>query len=271
MQKGFKLAMCQLQVNIDKRKNIENAFRHIDLAAQGGAELVILPEMFTCPYNIKLFDEYSENETDGETIAALSKKAKELGIYIFGGSIPEKENDKTYNSCFVFSRKGEVIGKHRKMHLFDINIKDRIEFKESDVLTAGNEVTVIQTDLCKIGVAICYDIRFPELSRKMTLMGAELLVLPAAFNMTTGPAHWELSIRTRALDNQFFVAAVSTARDENASYVAYGNSMIADPWGSIFARAGVSEEIIFAEISKEKIDRIRNELPLLKHRREDLY
>lgn len=270
MHKGFKLAMCQVNVERNKRKNIQNALRHIDLAAQGDARIVILPEMFVCPYDKDVFEEYSENADDGETVYALSKKAKDLGIYIFGGSIPEKENDKIFNTCFVFSKDGKIIGRHRKIHLFDIDVKNGIRFKESDVLTAGDKVTVIETEFCKIGVAICYDIRFPELSRKMTLMGAEFLVFPGAFNMTTGPAHWELSIRMRALDNQVYLAAVSPARDRNASYVAYGNSMIADPWGSVFARADIFEKIVFAEISKGKIARIRNELPLLKQRREDI-
>ena len=138
-------------------------------------------------------------------------------------------------------------------------------------MSAGNQITLIDSELCKIGVAICYDIRFPELSRIMALEGAEIIVIPGAFNMTTGPAHWETLIRGRAIDNQLYVAAASPARNEELSYVAYGNSMVADPWGEVLARAGGEEEIVYADIKLPRIKEIRGELPVLSGRREDIY
>jgi len=157
------------------------------------------------------------------------------------------------------------------MHLFDVDVKGKIRFKESDTLFPGNNITVVETEHCKIGIAICYDIRFPELIRLMALEGAKAIIIPAAFNMVTGPAHWDLLIRGRAVDNQVFVAAASPARDENSGYVAYGNSMIADPWGNILAKAGSGEEIVYCDINLNELDRVRNEMPLLQHRRKDVY
>ncbi len=197
----------------------------------------------------------------------MSGIAKELGIYLIGGSIPELKDDNVYNTSYIFDRSGAVIGTHRKVHLFDIDVEGGIRFMESDTLTAGDEITVVETEFCKVGVAICYDVRFPEQSRRMALMGAKLIVLPAAFNMTTGPLHWDLSMRMRALDNQVYFAACSPARDTEGVYVAYGNSCVADPWGQFAAHADEKEGILYCDIDLGKVESVRNQLPLLKHRR----
>jgi omega-amidase len=271
MQKSFRLAVCQMDVTKDKEKNVAKASEMLAKAAQTKADIAVLPEMFNCPYDTKVFGLYAENSEDGPTVKALAEKAKELGIYIFGGSIPEEDAGRIFNTCFVFGRNGSILGKHRKMHLFDINVPGKISFKESDVLSAGNDITVIDTEFCKIGISICYDIRFPELSRLMALGGAEVIILPGAFNMVTGPAHWELLMRTRALDNQVYIAAASPSRNYESSYISYGNSMITGPWGNVIQKADEKEEIIFADIMPSEIERVRRELPLLKHRRIDIY
>lgn len=160
---------------------------------------------------------------------------------------------------------------HRKVHLFDINITNGQVFRESDTLTAGNRVTVFETEFCRMGVLICYDIRFPELARLMALNGAEVIFCPAAFNMTTGPAHWELTMRMRALDNQVYLAAAAPARNVDANYVSYANSIITSPWGEVVGRLDEHEGILIREIDLDRIRTIRTELPLLKHRRTDLY
>lgn len=266
----MKIAICQMKVCNDKDKNISHALEMIDEASKNNADIVILPEMFNCPYQNKYFPIFAETYPD-KTTNALKNSAKKNSIYLVGGSIPELENGKIYNTSFVFNRNGNLIGKHQKMHLFDIDIKNGVSFKESDTLSAGKNFTIVDTEFGKIGIAICYDIRFPELSRIMSLEGAELIILPAAFNMTTGPAHWELSIRMRALDNQVYFVGAAPARDNSASYVAFGNSMVSDPWGNIIAAADEKECILYADIDKSIIDKTRNELPLLKHRRTDLY
>ena len=260
-----------MEVIDNKDSNIKKALEMIKIAAENKSNMVILPEMFNCPYDNSKFREYAEERKNSKTLKAIKESAKELNLYIVAGSIPELEDDNLYNSSFIFDRDGEIIASHRKMHLFDIDIAGKISFKESETLSAGNQITVVDTELCKIGVAICYDIRFPELLRLMALRGAELIVIPGAFNMTTGPAHWETLIRARAIDNQLYVAAASPARNEELSYVAYGNSMVADPWGEIVARAGEKEEIVYADIKLSRVNDVREELPVLNGRRNDIY
>jgi len=266
----FKIGLCQMKGSFDKKESMETAERFIREAATNGAQVVTLPEMWNCPYSNDYFREYAE-PTDGETVKFMSQLAAELGIYLIGGSIPELDGDKVYNTSFSFDKNGGIIGRHRKVHLFDIDVEGGIRFMESDTLTAGEDMTVIETEFCKIGVAICYDVRFPEWFRKMALAGAQLIVLPAAFNMTTGPAHWDLTMRARALDNQVYFAANSPARDESAPYLAYGNSCIVSPWGDFTAHADEKECIIYGEIDLQRVEAVRNQLPLLRHRRENLY
>ena len=260
-----------MQVEDNKERNLNKAMAMINKAADEGAELIVLPEMFNCPYDSDKFVEYAENKENSQSLDAVSNAALKNNVFIVAGSIPELWDDHLYNSSFIFDGNGRIIGIHRKVHLFDINIKNGIKFRESDTLTAGNNVTVIGTDLIKVGVAICYDIRFPELSRSMVLDGAEMIVVPGAFNMTTGPAHWEVTMRARAIDNQCYLVAASPARNDDLSYVAYGHSMIVDPWGRILANAGYSEEIIYADIKDSVISQVRRDLPLLKNRRTDIY
>ncbi len=266
----FNAALLQTKVYDDKEKNIENAVRLIERVSKEGADIAVLPEMFCCPYNSSLFRAYGENE-GGAAYAAMSKAAAEYGIYVVAGTIPELEDGKVYNTSYAFDRKGTQIAKHRKMHLFDIDIEGGQYFKESDTLTPGMDVDVFDTEFCRMGLAICYDIRFPELARLMASEGAEVLIYPGAFNMTTGPAHWELSFRMRALDNQCYTIGVAPARDLEASYHSYGNSMVASPWGNVLSRMDEKEGYIIQEIDTDYVKKIRNELPLLKHIRKDIY
>ena len=185
--------------------------------------------------------------------------------------MPEIENDKLYNTSFVFDRSGEQIARHRKMHLFDIDIAGGQRFFESETFTAGIDVTVFDTEFCRVGLCICFDLRFPELSRLMALKGAKMMLVPAAFNMTTGPMHWETLFRQRAVDDQVFTAGIAPARDESGPYVSYANSILCSPWGAVQARAGKDAEIITASIDLEEVESARGQLPLLSARREDIY
>ena len=265
------ITICQMNIAPDKRANLQKADSMIRKAfLDNGSDIIVLPEMFNCPYDYNYFSRFSET-LQGETASMLSRIAKELNIYIIGGSIPEKDGDNIYNTSLIFGKDGKIVALHRKIHLFDINIKNSISFKESRFITPGKDITVFNTDICTIGVAICYDMRFPELIRKMTLMGAKLIIVPAAFNTITGPAHWHITSRTRALDNQVYFACASPARDTGGTYTAYGHSLIVDPWGSIIAEAGEEEALLNAKLDLTEIERIRKELPLLKHRKPDIY
>ncbi len=266
----FRIGICQMTVTDSKDANLIKAEEMIRQAGSENCRIVVLPEMFNCPYENKSFPVFAE-EFPGPTTEKLSSLAGELGVYIFGGSIPELHDGSIYNTSFIFDRRGHMIGKHRKIHLFDIDIEGGIRFKESDTLERGNQVTVVDTEYGKIGTAICYDMRFPELMRLMVLKGAEIIIVPAAFNTTTGPAHWEVTLRARALDNQVYYIAASPARNLNASYHAYGHSALVNPWGEIVSQADEKETIIYGEIDMKYIRKIRTELPLLQHRRTDLY
>jgi len=267
---GLRVGICQMQVNEKKEENIKRASEMIREACSQGAELVVLPEMFTCPYNSELFPEYAEDE-NGKTITTMKSLAAELGVHLVAGSIPEWTPKGIYNTSFIIGDGGEVVARHRKVHLFDIDVEGEITFRESDTLIAGSSVTVTETGSTVIGVGICYDMRFPELSRMMALRGAKVLIFPGAFNMTTGPAHWRLLVRSRALDNQCYCVAVSPARNPRASYVAYGHSLVTDPWGSVMVDAGISECVLTVDLDMEMVEKVRRELPLLRNRRPDVY
>ena len=279
------VALCQMNVMDDKEKNIEKAILMIRQSKKQGADLAVLPEMFNCPYENEKFIEYAEELEESVTLKEIAKVAKEENIHVLAGSIPELElNEKNnddkdninekqsiYNTSVFFDNHGKILGKHRKMHLFDIDVKGKIYFKESDTLSAGNEFTVIKTALAKIGIGICYDIRFVELSRIMALEGAEILIFPGAFNLTTGPAHWQMLFKSRALDNQVYAIGVAPALDKDANYNSYGHSIAVNPWGEVIEELSFDEELKIVEIDLDEISRIREEIPVLKNRRTDLY
>jgi omega-amidase len=270
-KKSFEIALCQMNVVESKDENLERAVSMIREASVNGATLVVLPEMFNCPYDNDKFVEYAENRGTSKSLKAISRAADENNVYVVAGSIPEESCGNIYNSSFVFDDRGEVLDVHRKIHLFDVEVSDGISFKESNTITPGDKVTVVETPFMKFGVAICFDLRFPELFKLMAMEGAKLVVVPGAFNMTTGPAHWETTIRTRAIDNQIYMVAVSPAKNDELSYVAYGHSMVVDPWGDVVETAKEEETIVYATINEDMVNKIREELPLLKNRREDIY
>lgn len=271
MKEKWTLGIVQNLVKSDKKQNIQRAREMIEDLATRGAKVIVLPEMFNCPYDNSYFPEFAEEYPSGSTISMLAETAAAKGVYIFGGSIPEKEDGRIYNTCFIFGPDGSLLAKHRKTHLFDVELNEGISFKESAVLSPGDDVTVVDTEYGKIAAQICYDIRFPEMARAATLKGAVLLLVPAAFNMISGPAHWSVTMRMRAIDNQFFVAAAAPARNMEASYVAYGHSILVDPWGAVMQELDEKEGTILTEINLTRLNQVREEFPLLKHRRTDVY
>lgn len=267
----IKIAAIQMSTVADKMENVRTVKTYLEKIKDENPDFVILPEMFCCPYQTENFPIYAEKE--GEPVwQQLSGYAKQYGIYLIGGSMPEKDAEgNVYNTSYIFDREGKQIGKHRKVHLFDIDVKGGQTFKESDTLTAGDSDTVFDTEFGKIGVMLCFDIRFPELSRMMVNDGAKVIFVPAAFNMTTGPAHWELSFRTRALDNQIYMVGCAPARDVSAGYISWGHSIVTDPWGRVIDMLDEKKGILLAELDMDYEEQVREELPLLKSRRKDIY
>ena len=264
----MKLAQIQMHVTADKAVNL----RHAEdlLRSVRGADMAILPEMFCCPYDNACFRAYGEPE-GGPAYQMLSRAARELNLWLVGGSLPELDGDKIYNTAYVFDPTGTCVARHRKMHLFDIDVQGGQSFRESATLSPGNDITLFDTPYGRIGLCICFDLRFEELCRLMALEGARVLLAPAAFNMTTGPAHWELLLRQRAVDNQCFTVGAAPARDESASYVAWGHSLVCDPWGTVLHECGSGEETAVVDLDLSRVDAVRQQLPILSARRTDIY
>lgn len=259
-----------MKVDADKNINLENAAEMISLAKERGAEFICLPEVFNSVYDTAHFRDNAE-EDGGKTYSFLKETARKHHIYLIGGSIPELDIDKVYNTSYVFNPSGELIAKHRKVHLFDINFPGEIEFMESEELSSGSEITTFDTPYGKMAVAICFDIRFSEYFKLIQKQDVKLIFVPAAFNMKTGPAHWELAFRSRAVDNQLFIAGCSPARNITASYIAYGNSLVVDPLGNVLRVLDEKEGILVEKLDLNVVEETRKRLPLIKNRRADLY
>ncbi len=267
----MKVAQIQMKVSIDKEETKKRVVKFIEDIKDENVDFICLGEMFDCPYDINSFREYAEKE-GGDIYTFCSSLAKEYGVYFSAGSISEiDDKQRVYNTAYVFDRKGNQIAKHRKMHLFDIDIKGGQYFKESETLTPGNNITTFDTEFGKMGLCVCYDFRFPELSRLMVLEGAKVIFVPAAFNLTTGAAHWNTMFKSQALNNQIFAIGTSPARDHKASYKAYGHSIIINPWGDVVSELEEKERIMIKDLDLSMVDKIREQLPLLKHRRVDVY
>lgn len=267
----MRILQIQAHVYKEKEKNLDALEAKINEYKDQKIDLVTIGEMFDCPYQTDCFPKYAEKEKEA-TWSRLSSIASKFGVYLSAGSVPEKDDKgHIYNTAYVFDRQGRQIAKHRKVHFFDVDIDGGQHFHESDTLTAGNECTTFDTEFGKMGLCICFDCRFPEFVRLMALEGAKVILVPASFNMTTGPAHWELMLRSRGMDNQCFVVATSDARDEKASYVSWGHSMVVSPWGSIVSEMDEKVCAKVIDIDLREVESIRRQLPLISARREDVY
>lgn len=269
--RSVKAALVQMRVTEDKERNLRSAADAVRRAADAGAQVVCLPEMFVCPYERRAF--LAAREARGGRIwSALAQMAAGSRVVLVGGSFPEAAEGRIYNTCFVFDAAGRQIARHRKVHLFDIDIAGGQRFRESDTFSPGADLTVFDTPLGRFGVVICFDIRFPELMQLMALYGAEAVFVPASFNMTTGPAHWQLLFRARALDAQIFLLGCSAARDARSRYVAYGHSLAISPWGTVLAELGAQPETLLVTLDLDEALRTRAQIPVMAGaRRTDLY
>ncbi|KAF2006529.1 nitrilase family protein-like protein [Amniculicola lignicola CBS 123094] len=283
LKQSVKLALIQLACTADKAHNLSHARIKVLEATRAGAKIVVLPECFNSPYGTKYFSQYAEQllpspptEEQSPTFHALSQLAKEGECYLVGGSIPEREgsgqDEKLYNTNLTFGPGGELLASHRKMHLFDIDIPGKIQFKESEVLTAGKRITMVELpEYGKIAIAICYDVRFPELAMIAARKGAFLLLYPGAFNLTTGELHWELQARARAMDNQVYVGLCSPARDMEAEYNAWGHSIVVGPNAEVLGALDEKEGVLVKELIKGRIEEVRKGIPIYTQRRFDVY
>ncbi|KAH9812145.1 carbon-nitrogen hydrolase [Melampsora americana] len=281
---SFTTALIQLgAIGPDKSANLIHARSKINEAVQGAGvrpDVVVLPEVFNSPYGPQHFKKYAEvigwsegseapagwdvERCQSDSVKMLSQASRENKIWLFGGSIPErcsKDPNVLYNTATVFSPEGNLVAIHRKLHLFDINIPNQITFREM----------LLKIAFGKIGIGICYDIRFPEMAMIAARKGCIAMIYPGAFNLTTGPLHWELLARARAVDNQIYVAVCSPARDMSSGYHAWGHSTIVNPMAQIVSTTDENESIVYGFIDINEINKARRGLPITVQRRFDVY
>ena len=295
MQKTFKVAMCQTKVVESKVANINEAYKYAKLAKQMKPDVLVFSEYFTNLIALKIFPGVAEKVEENKNIgfakqlneiinqkqpiemekimedihksnipAYLFLKALsyDLDLLVVGGSIVESQDDKLYNSCYVFD-KGELLGKHRKIHLFDIDIPGKITFKESETISAGNQATLIKTRFGNFGIGICYDIRFANYAMYLRELGADVLIYPSVFNQETGPRHFLLSGQARALDTQCYVLLGSSAeyKEKPEFYQAFGHSAIIDCDGKVTQHLSKHEGLLLGEVNLGLIEEIRRNIP----------
>lgn len=265
---SFRAAAVQLRASLSKPANLAEAERLIQIAAAQGAKLIVLPELFNLYGNLPLAAAEAE-PLNGKTATLLQRLAIETRAWIVGGSFAEAGAEgKAFNTSLTIDLQGNVWSMYRKMHLFDVDLGETLQVKESDSLLPGNEITCVETDLAKIGISICYDLRFPEIYREQSRRGAELLCVPAAFTQKTGRDHWHLLTRARAIENQCYVIAANQVGEHAPGSMSFGHSLIIDPWGKVLAEAAGDENgVIVADLSAEVLMDIRRKLPALQHRR----
>jgi predicted amidohydrolase len=260
------VALVQLNAGSDPEANLADAVRLADLAAAGGARLVALPEYLQYRGTD---DGYraSARPIPGPFSDALAAVARARGAWILAGSLAESgPAGRPYNTSVLIDPSGAILATYRKIHLFDVALDDGPADRESDRVTAGDRAVVADLDGLKLGLSICYDLRFPELYRALASAGAEILAVPANFLERTGRDHWEVLLRARAIENGAFVIAPAQVGGP-ASLLAHGHSMIVDPWGTVLAQAGDDVAIIQAELDLDRVSSIRRQLPVLDNRR----
>jgi len=276
----MRVSVIQMSPNADKAQNIGQARALIEAAlAAGRAELVALPEIWTCLGGnratkfaaAEVLPPAGSGETGGQAYEFLRQTALAHKINLHGGSIGERDGEKIFNTSLVFSPEGQELARYRKIHLFDITTPDGQGYRESAIYGAGDAVVTCDVGGLKLGLAICYDLRFPELFLQLRRAGADLIMLPAAFTLQTGKDHWEVLLRARAIESQCWIAAPACTgahlEGSGEARFTYGHSLIADPWGHVVAKSSDGRGWASARIDKEFMGRVRANMPVLEHRK----
>ncbi len=253
------VAAVQMNSGADKARNVDTATRWIRQAAELGAKLVALPEVFN--WMGPESERPSAAETlEGPTLSKMASLARELSVTLLAGSILEK-------GAALFGPDGARLAVYRKIHLFDVDVGDEATYRESAAVAPGSQVVVVDSPVARIGLSVCYDLRFPELYRAMAKDGATLLTVPAAFTLMTGKDHWEVLLRARAIENQCYVLAPAQHGRHSQRRVTYGHAMLVDPWGLVVSRASDGEGLALGALNMDLLTDIRRKLPALSHRR----
>jgi predicted amidohydrolase len=276
----MKVAALQMVSNNCLDDNFNQASQLIDRAAQAGVELCLLPENFAC-FSIKPFlKDGSISEVLERVRAFLSEQARMSGVSLIAGSVPMNEptasgrmpaTGKVFTSSLVYLADGREAARYDKLHLFDVDVGDQQgSYRESDQFAAGDEVVVANLSSAKVGLSICYDLRFAELYRALSERGADILVVPAAFTYKTGEAHWFTLLRARAIENQCFVIAANQGGDHGRGRQTWGHSVIISPWGDVLAECEMGVEAVIADLDLSSLSSLRAAMPVAQHRRRDV-
>ena len=266
----MKIGMCQTNTQDNKQANLAQASELIDRAAGLGAHLIMLPEVFNFIGDDK--DKIANAEAmDGPTMDMIRNKALEHKVYMHSGSFFEKDGDRIHNTTAVFDPNGGLIAKYRKLHCFDVEIPGGTVYKESDVVTTGDEVVTFNAEGITFGLSICYDLRFPELFRRLMKKGVQVILLPAAFTLQTGRDHWELLLRARAVENLCWLASCGQYGSTNSGSIFFGRSMLVNPWGIVTAQAGDGVGVITGDVDLDLMAQTRTVFPSLQHTRDELF
>lgn len=268
MQSDIQAATIQLNATGTREQNVAKAIQMVEQAAASGAQLIVLPELFNGYGDLGPIVQQAE-PIPGPTSERLRRSAQECGVWLVAGSICEQSSDPSrgFNTSLFFAPDGSLLARYRKLHLFEANVPGNASVCESDHMLRGDDVMTVSTELATFGLAICYDLRFPELFRQMSARGMEVLLFPSAFTYATGKDHWHILLRARAIENQCFVVAANQCGQHTERLKSYGHSLILDPWGRILAEAGEEEAIIYARLDGVRLKSVREVLPALKNRR----
>jgi deaminated glutathione amidase len=264
------VAAIQLSSQADVSANLDRADVLVAAAAQRGAKLVLLPENFAFlgggEEERRALAE--DLEDPGHIARRLAGMARAHGVWLIGGGMPERshDRDRPYNTCVVFAPDGQLAARYRKIHLFDVDLAER-PYRESAASSPGREPVTVEAAGLRVGLSVCYDLRFPELYRALSSAGAEVLVVPAAFTVTTGKDHWHVLLRARAIEAQAYVIAAAQWGKHPGGRLTYGKSCIVDPWGEVIAQASEGEGVITAAVDRGYLEQVRASLPALRHRR----
>jgi deaminated glutathione amidase len=264
-----KIALCQTNSGEDVPDNEEQVVGLIEEAAAGGADLAALPEVWPRQGSAGQIRETAE-PVPGHRTELLAELAARHRMWVHGGSVLELDGDRVFNTSVLFDRSGELVATYRKIHLFDADPPGAVPSRESSVFSAGDQVVTAETEFGRVGLSICYDLRFPELYRALAVQGATILFVPAAFRFETGADHWEPLLRARAIEDQAFVVAAAqwgTWGPSGRERRNFGHSLVADPWGNLVAQAPDGVGVTFAELDLARVEQVRQILPSLRHRR----
>ena len=272
VRRRWTVAAVQLTSTADRERNLDMAERLVRRAAASGAALVALPENFSYLHSEGRPIPYRE-AINGPLVARLRSLARELRCFLLAGSLPEPvpASTRVYNTSLLIDPRGTLLARYRKIHLFDIDVPGRVSLKESRTIAPGDRPVVVDTPLGRLGLSICYDLRFPELYRWLARAGAEVIFVPAAFTAYTGPFHWLPLLRSRAIENQCWVVAPAQVGRHSRGRASHGHTVVIDPWGEVVALRRKGAGIVTATIDLDRLAKVRAGLPALRHTHPEIF